>query len=176
MRYLHKQFGFSLVELMIAVAIVGIVVVLAIPSYHQWIENSRIRNAAESIQNGLQKARAQAVLNNAQVRFVRGTNSAWTVGCVNVTALCPAVIENHQANDGASANVTVVTLPAGATTLTYTNLGSRSANAGELTAVNVDSSAIASADTRDLRVVIGTGGNVRMCDPNLASTDVRACP
>ena len=176
MSTVNKQFGFSLVELMIAIAIFGLVATLAIPSYRQWIENSRIRNAAETIQNGLQKARAQAVSNNAQVRLVLGANSAWTIECVAVTAVCPAVIEDHKASEGASDTITIAALPAGATTLTYTNLGSRSANAGELTAVNIDSSALAASDTRDLRVVIGTGGNVRMCDPNLASTDIRACP
>lgn len=171
----QQQLGFSLIELMIAIAILSLVMIIAIPSYQQWIANSRIRNAAESIQNGLQKARAMAVTNNAPVRFILGANSAWTVGCVTTTATCPAVIEDHKASDGASTTTTITKNPVAATTLTYTNLGSRSANTGELLRVDIDSSTLASADSRDLRVVIGTGGSVRMCDPNLPSTDLRAC-
>lgn len=173
MMFNNKHFGFTLIELMVAIAILSLLLMFAAPSYQQWIANSRLRNAAESIQNGLQKARAQAVINNAQVRFVLGANSAWTVGCVTTTATCPAILEDHKASDGASSATTINALPNGATTLTYTNLGSRSANAGELIAVNVDTSAIASADSRELRVQIGTGGNVRLCDPN--ASDVRAC-
>ena len=161
---------------MVVVAVIGVLGALAIPSYQQWLANSRIRNAAESIQNGLQKARALAVTNNAPVRFVLvGNNSAWAIGCVTVSSTCLAVIEDHQANDGASNTTTVTKTPSTATTLTYTNLGSRSANAGELLSVDIDSSAISTTDSRELRVVIGTGGSVRMCDPNLPSTDLRAC-
>lgn len=174
-----NEIGFSLIELMIAVAIFGIVSVIAIPSYRQWMENSRIRNAAESIQNGLQKARAQAVLYNTSVKFVLGSNSAWTVSCATTTttAPCDATIEDHKAKDGAGTTTSITPNPATANTLTFTNLGARDISkvSSELNYVNIDSSSLAAADSRDLRVKIGTGGNVRMCDPNLPSTDFRAC-
>ena len=48
--------GFSLVELMVTVAVLSLLMTLAVPSFNEWIQNGRIRTAAESIQNGLQVA------------------------------------------------------------------------------------------------------------------------
>ena len=161
--------GFTLIELMIVVAILAIVATIALPSYKSYIENTKIRNGAESIQNGLQKARTEAVLKNASVIFTLGANSAWTVGCVTSNANCPAVIEERKAKDGSSNTVTVT--PA-AGTVTFTNLGTRAT--GGINQITLDNSALASADSRELRVTIN-GASVRMCDPNLAVGNLKAC-
>ena len=65
----RSEHGFSLVELMVTVAVLSLLMTLAVPSFAEWIQNSRIRTAAESIQNGLQVARAEAVRRNARVEF-----------------------------------------------------------------------------------------------------------
>lgn len=170
-----KPLGFSLIEMMIGIAIVAIVMVLGIPSYRAWIQNTQIRNAAESIQNGLQRARAEAVGRNANVAFTLtdplGVDSSWAVSVVNGGA----VIESRPSSEG-SKNVTRTVLPAGATTITFNNFGGIVVNADTLTQINLDSSLLAPADSRDLRVTIGIGGNTKMCDPNLApGTSPRAC-
>lgn len=81
-----KRFGrgFSLVELLITLAIMGILLALAAPSYQIWISNTRIRTTAEAIQNGLQLARAEAVRRNAPIRFQLTDSLAST--CVLSTA------------------------------------------------------------------------------------------
>ena len=43
--------GFSLVELMVTVAVLSLLMTLAVPSFNEWIQNGRIRTAAESIQS-----------------------------------------------------------------------------------------------------------------------------
>jgi len=67
---IRKELGFSLVELLVAIALIAVLVGLGAPSYQEWIESTRIRSAAESIQGGLQLARAEAVKRNTQVQFV----------------------------------------------------------------------------------------------------------
>jgi len=173
--------GFTLVELMIAVALLGILAALGMPSYQIWIENTRIRNAAESIQTGLQKARFEAIKRNVPVQFVLGANSAWTIGCVTVTAECPDPIEQRASRDGSSTNISVTATPAATTTVVFTNLGTVLQSPPALSApfvrLDIDSSALSSTESRDLRVTIGAGGVGRMCDPDagLSVSDPRKC-
>jgi len=46
---MNKQHGFSLIELMIAVAIVGILMGVAMPSYKQFVDRGRIADAEQTI-------------------------------------------------------------------------------------------------------------------------------
>lgn len=175
-----NQDGFNLVELLITVSILGILTAMALPSYNVWIQNTRIRTAAESIQTGLQKARVEAVRRNAQVQLTLGASSAWNVSCVTVTVDCPADIEVKSIGEGASASIVVTTTPAGATEIVFTNLGtvlpSPPAASAPFTQVVVDNTALALGDRRPLTVMIGAGGIGRMCDPKLDGTsDLRKC-
>jgi type IV fimbrial biogenesis protein FimT len=172
----HKAqpYGFTLVELMIGIAIFSITLTFGVSSYRTWVQNTQILNAAESIQNGIQRTRAEAVKRNGNVAFNLGANSSWEISVVNGGE----VIESRSGSEG-SKNVTVSVTPVGATTITLSNLGGVVTNADAtvtLTQVDLDSSVLAPADSRDLRVTIGLGGIVRMCDPNLATgSSPRAC-
>jgi len=61
------QRGFSMIEVVITVAIMGILMAAAMPSIGDWISNTKVRSTAESIQNGLQRARMEAVRLNKPV-------------------------------------------------------------------------------------------------------------
>lgn len=162
--------GFSLVELMVTVAVLSVLMVLAVPSFTEWVQNSRIRTAAESVQNGVQFARAEAVRRNARVEFALvGTGGGWVVRFAGGGA----TIQERSGSEGAG-GVVLSTVPTDATSVTFDGLG-RADNT--LTAINIDvpTSALPAAQSRDLRINIGTGG-VRMCDPNVSdSTDPRKC-
>lgn len=178
----HNQQGVTLVELIVGIAILAILLAVGAPSLSSWIQNSQIRTAAEAMQNGLQLARAEAVRRNTSVQFVLGTASSWTVGCVTAVADndadgvedCPNNIQSRNSAEGSTNAVVAATQ----STLVFNGLG-RIIPASN---VNIDitnptgGTCIASAGAmRCLRIVVSTSGQVRMCDPAIASTDPRGC-
>jgi type IV fimbrial biogenesis protein FimT len=68
--------GVTLVEIIVTLAILGMMILATLPSIGSWLRNSQIRSAAEAIQNGLGKARSEAVRRNTPVRFSLVTNTA----------------------------------------------------------------------------------------------------
>ncbi len=162
--------GFSLVELMVSIVVLAIMASIAIPSFQTWLHNTQVRNAAESITNGLQKARAEAVSRNTRTTFVLGADTGWTVNVV----FPASVIEQRLAAEG-SRNVTRTLIPATASTVTFNSFGLvDAANAdGSAPIARVDLTATGS--NQPLRVTIGVGGNAKMCDPNLPPTNPRGC-
>jgi type IV fimbrial biogenesis protein FimT len=69
MKTTPHQRGFSMIEVAVSMAVMGILLASVAPSVSAWMGNTRIRNTAESLQAGLQKARNEALRRNQVVRF-----------------------------------------------------------------------------------------------------------
>lgn len=162
--------GFTLIELMITITVLAIALSIAIPGFRTWVINAEIRNAAESIQNGLQRARAEAVARNTNVEFVLGPGTSWVVRVSGGDD-----IDDRSSNDGSKSAEADVD-PAGATTVTFSNMGIIVPNAGAPAPAKIDEIDITSSSSggHPLRITIGAGGRIRMCDPAL-TTGARAC-
>jgi len=61
--------GFTLIELMVIIAIIAIGTSIALPSYNASVANAKVQGTAESILAGLRDARSSAIQRNAPVRF-----------------------------------------------------------------------------------------------------------
>ena len=68
--------GFTLVELMVIMAVIGILAIIAVPSMTALINNSRAAGQAEELVASLQLARAEAIRRNARVTICAGTAGA----------------------------------------------------------------------------------------------------
>lgn len=182
---MDKSMGFTLIEMLIVIAIIAIATTLGMPSYRAWVQNTQIYNAAQSVLNGLQKARAEAVKQNTNIEFILGANPlvAGSVPLWSIQAYGASAVIESATTEG-SKNVTSTVTPAGATTITFNNLGGVGVpsnmpnNAdGSAPLSQIDFNSAILPGSRNLRVTIGIiGGTIRMCDPNLATgTSPRAC-
>jgi type IV fimbrial biogenesis protein FimT len=70
--------GFTLLELLMVIAIIAILGALAVPSFNTTVEKRRIVEAAEAVLADLRWARAEAIKRNKKVRVVFTTGSSWS--------------------------------------------------------------------------------------------------
>ena len=156
------------------IVVVAILVALGMPSFQVVLRNAEVRTAADSITNGLQRARAEAVARNTNVQFVLGTGSSWTVDYVIKPVSTDPPIDSRLSSEG-STDVTVTAVATdgtAATTVAFDNFGRVVQNPPWL--AQVDLTAVGAS--QNMRVTIGAGGNAKMCEPNLAAgSSPRAC-
>jgi type IV fimbrial biogenesis protein FimT len=189
--------GFSLVELLVVVAVLGLVLFIGLPNMSAWLQNTQVRNAADGMMSGLQLARAEALRRNQAVRFqlvsdltsgcaLSATGGSWIVSLGDPTAACdaapsetagPQIIQKKDAQEG-SPNATVTT--SGGAEVIFNGLG-RPTAASTASQITVSNSAAGTCQhlggtVRCLEIQIQAGGDVRMCDRAVTDpTDPRRC-
>jgi type IV fimbrial biogenesis protein FimT len=73
--------GFTLIELMVTLAVLAILLVAAAPSFSDFIDKSRLKGAAQGAVDVINNARAESVRQGRDVRVaMKGTTTAWCLG------------------------------------------------------------------------------------------------
>ena len=191
--------GNTLIEMMIAIVILSILLMFAARSYGAWIANSRIRTAAETLAAGLSVARNEAIKRNRTVAFhlvtdlssacgASGSGTSWVASIEDPTSKCdvavaaahePFIVAKKSAADGTD-RVTISALDASgaaASAIVFNGVG-RVLLTGQLPIAQIDiaSSVLTGDQAREMRIVLTTGGMIRMCDPSISdTTDSRIC-
>lgn len=82
LRSLQRSGGFTLVELMVTLAVAAILLGIAVPSFRDMLERNRVASQSNDLLSGLQAARSEAVRKNATHRFCTAS-TGWVVRTPN---------------------------------------------------------------------------------------------
>lgn len=77
-----KQIGFTLIELMVTIAVAAVLLTIAVPSFRTFVQSSRLSTQANSIVSALNTARSEAIKRDGTVDVVADSNgwsNGWTV-------------------------------------------------------------------------------------------------
>lgn len=101
--------GFTLIELMVVVAILGVLAAIAMPNMRDFIDRQRLIAQAREIANVMQLARSEAIAHSASgaaeaksIAVTVSPTADWFVGLANGTAACTHTKEssNCKINQG----------------------------------------------------------------------------
>lgn len=191
--------GFTLIELMVTITLIGILLAIVAPSFGKMMGDARVRNGAEALTNALRLAQSSAVARSRVAMFAM-TNSAPVYNATAVvggsnwfSALLPQGDETHASlgtlQTYGSAGQYGVTISGTNTGVTcFNSLGKLSTQSATTTGVGLgctaptDGSPITYSVTRtgavrQFNVVVYPGGRVRMCDAlkTLSTTNPDGC-
>jgi len=196
-----RERGFTLVELLVGIALVAALMFIAVPNFGAWLQNTQIRAATDAFLGGLQLARAEAVRRNVTVQFqlmstldsscaLSTSGPNWVVSLNSAVGNCgapptadlpvptaPGIVQTRSSNDG-SRNAVILST---ASTISFNGLGRPLPVGGAPATLQIDISNPAggacapSGPMRCMRVLVTTNGQVRSCDPRLVPPTNGAC-
>jgi type IV fimbrial biogenesis protein FimT len=186
--------GFTLVELAVTMAVMAILMLLAAPSFTDWVRNTQIRSVADAMQNGLRLAQAEAVRRSRLVVFSLTNNQPglnapaaangvnWSIQAVPVAGVANGIDDPalQFVQGGAFADAAAGVTISGPAFICFNSEGRLAVGAAGLAGVACPAPANGSTITYDvsraasqlrvgsdrpLQVSVALGGQVRMCDP-----------
>ncbi|MDO9423976.1 MAG: GspH/FimT family pseudopilin [Methylobacter sp.] len=174
----QKNAGFTLLEAMIVVAIMGVLAAIAVPSYQDTLERNRLKQAAEGLKSDMQFARTEAIKKSQSIVVSRKTGNAgaWCYGLAirtNSKTSC-----NCDVADTSASNYCDIKRIAGVD-FKITNMETAlinnntfSSRRGTISAGGVTFRTAKYA----VRVVYSDVGRVKLCTPNPLPTGTTALP
>jgi len=113
--------GFTLIELMVTVVVMGILAVVAIPSFISSINNARADSESGELYRSLNFARLEAINRGVSIRLVPAVANTWT-SAITVQVSGSSPVQTLRATS-AMADAAVITPSTAASIIEFNNLG-----------------------------------------------------
>lgn len=85
---MRKKSGFTLTELVIVIAVLGILTAVGVPNFLSWLPKYRLKSAARDLYSNMQLAKMAAIKSNQKCRVRYSVNpDQYTVSLLNKTVI-----------------------------------------------------------------------------------------
>lgn len=113
---MKTNYGFTLVELMLTLAVAAILMAVAVPSFQQTIMDNRLSTQSNELVTALNYARSEAVKTHQTITVASKNGTSWTSGWT-ITNPGGTTLRNHDALAGTT------TISGSASSLQYQDTG-----------------------------------------------------
>lgn len=176
-----KTTGFTLLELMITIAILAILSLFAVPAFTGMLNNAKVRSIAEALQNGMRLAQTESIRRSHQSAFVL-TDATPALGATpaangkNWYIQILPIVTGETSTDfyvqgGSFGNQTSGVTISGPAAICFNSIGRVTANAATGLGANCAApigiqtyDVTRSGADRTLRLQVNATGKIRMCD------------
>lgn len=94
--------GFTLIELMVTIAVLAIIVSIAAPNISTQLANQRVKSTVSLIENALKEAKAESVIRRQDIRVIYNDSvTPRTITIENPTA----ILNTYNINDRSTVNI-----------------------------------------------------------------------